>query len=194
MLCHSFFCSFSLIWYRWIALSTLVILKRLTLRKFVWCLCMYVLCLRSDWFCGLTWQRVYICEQFWTVHLLMTWVWLSWLRWPCVVDRTLNSKQMFNSESFSERQPLDFSTVGWLIRVLDQTFSVVSSENFITTHWEGSGDTLSFLKYHFSLVHPAGSTQWFHWQCLGLSRDRPYLCRQTPSTGLRHPSFNHCSI
>ena len=31
----------------------------------VWCLCMYVLCLRSDWFCGLAWQRVdnYICEK-----------------------------------------------------------------------------------------------------------------------------------
>ena len=26
----------------------------------VWCLCVYVLCLRRDWFCGLTWQRVYI--------------------------------------------------------------------------------------------------------------------------------------
>ena len=24
----------------------------------VWCLCVYVLCLRRDWFCGLTWQRV----------------------------------------------------------------------------------------------------------------------------------------
>ena len=32
---------------------------------FVWCLCMYVLCLWSDWFCRLTWQRVdvIICEK-----------------------------------------------------------------------------------------------------------------------------------
>ena len=31
----------------------------------VWCLCIYVLCLWSDWFCRLTWQRVdnYICEK-----------------------------------------------------------------------------------------------------------------------------------
>ena len=31
----------------------------------VWCLCMYVLCLRSDWFCRLSWQRVdiYTCEE-----------------------------------------------------------------------------------------------------------------------------------
>ena len=44
----------------------------------------YVLCLWSDWFCEVTWQRVYvyiyiyIWEVFWIVHLLMTWVWWSW--------------------------------------------------------------------------------------------------------------------
>ena len=41
-----------------------VILKGLTLQKIcVWCLCMYVLCLQSDWFCRLIWQRVDICEK-----------------------------------------------------------------------------------------------------------------------------------
>ena len=71
------------------ALLTGVILKGLTLRKFVSdVLCMQVLYLWSDWFCRLTWQidLIYMWEEFRNVHLLMT-----VLRWLCVVDRTLKS-------------------------------------------------------------------------------------------------------
>ena len=36
-----------------------------------------VLCLCKNWFCGLTWGKVYVSNEFWNVHLLMT-VWLPW--------------------------------------------------------------------------------------------------------------------
>ena len=45
------------------ALLTRLILKGLILQTFVWCLCMCVLCLWSDWFCGLTWQKFGICMR-----------------------------------------------------------------------------------------------------------------------------------
>ena len=81
--CPFFFSfSFSLTWYQLIrrngrryqhvlalrALLTGVILKGQTLWKFVpeVCVYMYILCLWSDWFCRLTWQRVdyiYIYER-----------------------------------------------------------------------------------------------------------------------------------
>ena len=44
----------------------------------VWCLYMYVLCLRSDCFCRLTCRLIYKWEEFRNVYLLMTRVWLSW--------------------------------------------------------------------------------------------------------------------
>ena len=31
----------------------------------------FVLCMCRDWFCGLTWEGVYIWEEFWNVRLLM---------------------------------------------------------------------------------------------------------------------------
>ena len=60
----------------------------------VQCLCMYVLCLQSDWFCRLNWQRVdiYICEKSLEMCICL-WVWLS-----CVVDRTLKSNYYYYSQ------------------------------------------------------------------------------------------------
>ena len=82
------FLYFSLIWYRWIrqngrryqhvlalcALLIGVVLKALTFRKFVlmFVYVCFVLCLLRDWVCGLTWEKVYIWEEFRNVHLLMT--------------------------------------------------------------------------------------------------------------------------
>ena len=60
----------------------------------VWCLCLYDLCLQSDWFRRFTWQRVYMWEEFRNVYLLMTWVWLSW--GDCVVDRTCKSNYYYH--------------------------------------------------------------------------------------------------
>ena len=66
-----------------------------SLKFFVWCLCMYILCLWSDWFCRLTWQRVdiyvrrvYKCVFAYDLSLTV-------LRWPCVVDRTLKSNYYY---------------------------------------------------------------------------------------------------
>ena len=53
--------------------------------KCLWYAC-FVLCLCRDWFCGLTWERVYR----WEIHICIWWS-LIVLRWPCVADSTLNS-------------------------------------------------------------------------------------------------------
>jgi len=61
----------------------------------VWCLCMYVLCLWSDWFCRLTWQRVDIyVRRVWKCVFAYD-LSLTVLRWPCVVNRTLKSNYYY---------------------------------------------------------------------------------------------------
>ena len=55
----------------------------------VWCLCLYVLCLWSDWFCRLTWQRVDIYVKRAQKCVFAYDLSLTVLMWPCVVDRTL---------------------------------------------------------------------------------------------------------
>ena len=63
-----------------------------SLKICVWCLCMYVLGLQSDWFHRLTWQTVdiyiYTCEKSLEMHIAYD-LSLTVLRWPCAVDRTL---------------------------------------------------------------------------------------------------------
>ena len=61
----------------------------------IWCLCVYVLCLRGDWFCRLTWQRVDIyVGRVWKCVFACD-LSLTVLRWPCVVDRTLKSNYYY---------------------------------------------------------------------------------------------------
>ena len=48
---------------------------------------LYVLCLCKGWFLWLTWEKVYVWEEVWSVHLLMAQ--FNILRWPCAVDKTL---------------------------------------------------------------------------------------------------------
>ena len=52
------------------------VLLSAVLKVCFWCLCIMYVCLvwfvLRDWFCGLTWERVYIWEEFWNVNLLMT--------------------------------------------------------------------------------------------------------------------------
>ena len=57
----------------------------------VWCLCMYVFVssLCRGWFCGLTWERVYILIIMRAFEIAYDWVWLS--GGDCVADRTLKS-------------------------------------------------------------------------------------------------------
>ena len=75
----------------------MVILKGLTLQKFVSdvCVCMFYVCevivvVFLDW---LDRGLIYMWEEFRKVYLLMTWVWLSWV--DCVVDRTLKSNYYY---------------------------------------------------------------------------------------------------
>ena len=60
------------------------------------CLFMYVLCLWSDWFCRLTWQRVNIDVRRVEKCIFAYDPSLTVLRWPCVVDRTLKSSYCYS--------------------------------------------------------------------------------------------------
>ena len=56
---------------------------------------MYVLCLWSDWFCRLTWQRVDIyVRRVWKCVFAYD-LSLTVLSWPCVVDWTLKSSYYY---------------------------------------------------------------------------------------------------
>ena len=48
---------------------------------------LYILCLCKGWFLWLTWEKVYVWEEVWSVRLLMAQ--FTILRWPCAVDKTL---------------------------------------------------------------------------------------------------------
>ena len=56
-----------------------------------WYLVLYRLCLWSDWFYGLTWQKVYIYMRRVLKCAFAYDLSLTVLRWPSVVDRTLQS-------------------------------------------------------------------------------------------------------
>ena len=57
---------------------------------FVYVSVCFVLCLCKDWFCGLTWRKLYIYMRYFEVCVCL-WPNLIILRWPCVVGRTLKS-------------------------------------------------------------------------------------------------------
>ena len=76
------------------ALLTGVILKGLTLRKFMSvCVCMFYVCKVIGFVDWLDRGLIYMWDEFRNVYLLMS---LTVLRWPCVVDRTLKPNYYYS--------------------------------------------------------------------------------------------------
>ena len=84
----------------------------------VWCLCMYVLCLWSDLFCRLTWQRVDTYVRRVQKCVFAYDLSLTVLRRPCVVDRTLKSNYYYTKKQTKKR-----------LTVLHKTQSIANISN-----------------------------------------------------------------
>ena len=78
----------------WVHFPTSVLLcfiKLVSTFPYICSICMFYVCVRVGFY-GLTWEKVYVWEEVWSVHLLMAQ--FNILRWPCAVDKTLKFRYL----------------------------------------------------------------------------------------------------
>ena len=86
-------------------------------------------------------KGLYGWEEFWNVHLLMTRVWLSWGEWPCVVDWTLKSNDLFPAYFLNHGQ--------WMVSLILSCLWRETGMNQDPRRWETShrwGDCFQWLQ------------------------------------------------
>ena len=164
-------------------------------------MCMFCICNFMDWFHWFDLKRAYILEEFWHVQSVIMTEFngpeLTLRGWPDVKTQTLTSILTWSQSEYSLacftccRQSLPFLVPDPRLpsSFLPQTSKVLCVHvSWTTNEFDVACDRMMFilLRYVCSLWWTRPSLLELLCWCQGFT--------QTPSTGLRHLSFNHCCI